>query len=223
MWKKFLNTLLFFIFLSSVNCQNNKNMSKEITGFTYLVNLLKKPEYHDKYVFIDSYVASVMIRKGYDYADAHQLSFATDNYFLFENNAIDDHYKTTYFRCIFINNNSQIAHTIKRKIMLKKLNPDELKLDVSSIPEGINRLYNEKIVTSEQFFLKLMSNEEFNYVYFKKDESKNVVYDIAILNNTSSDIIYNSRGEKLYIDVPFCEAEFIYNEKNEFVDLKIIK
>ena len=52
--------------------------------FTYLVNLLMKKEYHNKYLFVNNYVPSVMKRKGFDYIDSYKTSLATDNYFLFE-------------------------------------------------------------------------------------------------------------------------------------------
>ncbi len=227
MWKKFFNILLISLLsFSSTNCQNTKNMDNE---FLYLIKLIDKPEYRNKYLFVDNYIPSIMLRKGFDYVDAHQTSLATADFFLFENKAINRYENSplinnvSYFRCLYINDRGQIAHTIKRKITVKKLHSDEQNIELASIPKGINRFYGEQIITSEQLFSKLTSTEEFIYIHFKKTEDNNIIYEITISNNVTTDIIYNSQGEKLYSNVSFCKAEFIYNQKNDFIDLKIIK
>jgi len=225
------NTIFIFIFFFSLlnsSCQNTKNMSN---NFTYLTPMLKNADYHNRYIFIDDYVPSVMKRKGFDYVDAHKPSPATDNYFNFENKAINSYHgiselfpkNTTYFRCLYINDTGQIAHTIKKKIAVKELHSSELNIASALIHEGINRLYSRKIIPPEQLFQKITSSEEFTYIYFEKNVDKDIVYEIIISNDTSWDLIYNSLGEEIYPVVPFYRAEFVYDSNGKFIDLKNVK
>ncbi|MCL1865694.1 MAG: hypothetical protein FWF73_07790 [Spirochaetes bacterium] len=99
-----LGLIIFFSF-SCISCQTTKNTGNN--GITFLINLMENTNYHNKYIFVDDYVPSVMKRKGFDYADSYKTSSATDNYFLFEDRAINRKNGPLYgrkfdFRCSYI-------------------------------------------------------------------------------------------------------------------------
>ena len=216
--------ILGIIAMSNLSCSNTKNISH---NFTYLATFLSDADYHNRYIFIDNYVPSVMKRKGFDYADAHQSSQATDNFFNFEGKAIDRYHgiselfpiNTTFFRCLYINETGRIAHSIKRKITVNQLHSQ----DFTIVEKGTNRLYDRKPITPQDLVQKIISSEEFTYHYFEKKDEKEVAYEIVISNDTSSDWIYNSLGEVLCANIPFHHAEFIYDDKGKFIDLRIIE
>ena len=194
---------------------NAKNASGD-NGLTYLAPALKNLKFRNKYLFIDNYVPSVMKQKGKDYIDAYKATAPVkDNYFFFENEAIERKQNSGYvnssnfFRCLYINDAGQISHVIKRKIIVKELDSPERQ------PQSA-REYGGKAITPEELTLKITSSEEFTYIYFEK----NVVREVTISNDSSSDLIYNSRGERIYEKTSFYRAEFVYDSNGKFIDLK---
>jgi len=172
------------------------------------------------YLFIDNYVPSVMKQKGFDYVDSYKPSRATDNYFDFEKKAVERYHgvselspvNTTFFRCLYINEAGRIDHLLKRKITVKELPPPDLSL----ADEEINRMCDGETIAPEQLFRKITSSETFSYLRCEK----NIAYEMVISNDTCTDLIYNSVGERLYENTPFYHAKFYYDGTGKFVDLK---
>ena len=220
--------LLLLCPMLNMSCQNKKNMKQEQKkSKEFLIHLLKEEENHGKYLFADGYVPSIMIRKGFDYVDSYLTSPASDDFFVFDKQAIDYKKseplwksKETLFCSLYINNKGQIAEVTKRKMRVSSVDSDSLEFDQEDIPEGISRFYRNQILTdTKEFLLNIISTNEFDYFYIEKDESNIDVYRVEIINNYSRDVTISNVSDN---KGKFCvQAELIYNEKGEFLDIKV--
>ena len=214
---------LFFI---ANSCQNNKNMKNERT---YLINLLKEKENHNKYLFSGNYHASMMKRAGVDYVDAHMTSSATDNFFLIEKEAVDYkkswaamESKETLFRCLYINEKGQIAEVIKRKIKVSKVDLDFLNIEQENIPQGISRLYNgELLVETNAFMSDIISTKKFNYFVIEKTKKDVAVYKLEILDNDNRDLVCSNFKQPSCEEIYFQRAILFYDDEGNFIDVEI--
>lgn len=191
--------------------------------FDLLLNICNNKEYHNKYCFANEYIPFVQIRKGFDYIDAYMTSMATNNYFLFEKNSIDQikYQKEAFFRCLYLNNKGQIEHIIKRKISVEIEKNDSLNIDKNKLPSGVSRYYDKQRAGDEILIQKIISIQNFNYQCLIKKDNVVTIYTLYISNNNSEDLIVDCHGEELSKPF-FIEAKVIYNDKGEFIDLEII-
>jgi hypothetical protein len=214
------------LILLNISCNiNHKKKYYMEEEFIYLIELVNE-ETSKKTIFVDNYVPSVMIRKGFDYVDSYKTSLATLNYFLFEKKAIERYQSLvrqvdiTFYRCLRFNDEGRMHYLIKKKIQIKTVDADSLGIDFTNYENGTYRFYNGEIITEEQLVLKTMDASEFDYIYIEHKNTK-TIYQISISNNICNDVIYNAFGKNISGN-PFYEAEFVYNEDGDFIKLKII-
>ena len=213
--------------LVNIACQTNKNMNNERK---YLIHLLKEKGNHSKYLFSDGYEPFIMTRKGFDYVDAHMTSSATNDFFVFEEGAVSYkksfsplESKETLLRCLYINEKGLIGEVIKRKINVVSVDLDSLDIEQEDIQQGISRLYNEKILVEVDVLMsEIISTEEFCYFLIEKKKNDICIYKIEILNDDNRDLVCSNAKEHNCKEIYFHQAQLLYDEEGNFIDLEII-
>ena len=197
----------------------------------YLIHLLKEKENHNKYLFVNNYVPFIMTREGFDYVDSYMTSPASDNFFMFEHDAITNkkryasmENKETLLRCLFINNRGKIEEVIKRKLKVSNVGFDSTNINFENLKQGISRIsYENVFIESDLLVSEIISTKEFNYFFIERNEDDVTVYRVEILNNSSIDLVCNKQAKDNHKEVTFCRASFVYDKYGNFVDLEIIE